>query len=289
MPQRPWAALPGRGYPRRGLLAIAGAGLLAPTLAASAPPAQAVTPVPTPTVRGTEVLIDGSSFASYRALEASWRYRYPWGPDHNGSARMYASADDHSQVSLADGVLTLTATRIGADEGVSASPPYLPIRYHSGAVHARQQVLVDAEYPVWTVQGRFQVTATKGSWPAFWLTAVHGWPPECDILEYKGGPRNWFNAYKNPAGDWSSSIVPVDTAQAWHDYRAVLSMVNSSDVQIQYFLDGSLLATQRGARFVGRPLWLILNLQMEGSSGSPGPDGDTHFRARDILLTRGIG
>jgi hypothetical protein len=33
-------------------------------------------------------------------------------------------------------------------------------------------------------------------------------------------------------------------------------------------------------------MWIIIDLQMEGSSGAPGPVTDTYFRARDLLVTR---
>jgi len=236
-----------------------------------------------------EVLIDGTSFASYAALEASWNYLYPWGPDHNGSARMDASSTDHSHVSLSSDVLTLEATRISDNEGTSSQPPHLSIHYHSGAVHAKQQVLVSNTYPVWDIRGEFQAPSARGTWPAFWLAGVNNWPPESDILEYKGDARNWFNTYKNAAGSWSNSIVSVADPSSWHEYRAVLKSLNNTDVQIQYYLDGSLTGTHRGANFVGQSMWIIVNLQMEGSSGSPGPNGDTYYRARNIQVTRSTG
>lgn len=37
---------------------------------------------------------------------------------------------------------------------------------------------------------------------------------------------------------------------------------------------------------LGKPLWVIINLQMEGSSGSPGPTGDTSYRARNVYIGR---
>jgi hypothetical protein len=43
-------------------------------------------------------------------------------------------------------------------------------------------------------------------------------------------------------------------------------------------------AMKRG--FVGKPMWLILNLQMEGSSGDWGPGGDTFYRARNVYVGR---
>ncbi|WP_210748098.1 hypothetical protein [Actinomadura latina] len=46
-----------------------------------------------------ETVIDGS-FTNYATLESAWNYRYPWGSDHNGSARMYGNASDHNHVYL---------------------------------------------------------------------------------------------------------------------------------------------------------------------------------------------
>jgi galactan endo-beta-1,3-galactanase len=75
-----------------------------------------------------ETLINGS-FASYSTLESEWAYQYPWGSDHNGSARMYGSPTDHNHVFPdGSGGLTLKATRITWDEGNSSSSPFLPIR-----------------------------------------------------------------------------------------------------------------------------------------------------------------
>jgi len=264
-------------HSRRRVLGMIGVGMLG---------AAALPPVSAGAVPATEVLLDSSSFASYQAFQAKWNYLYPWGADHNGSARMVASSADHSHVSLADGVLTLKASRLTGNNGTSSQPPHLAIHYNSGAVHAKQQVLVTASYPVWDISGEFQASSARGTWPAFWITGVNSWPPESDILEYKGDARNWFNTYKNASGAWSNSIVGVAMPGSWHRYRAVLTRVSSTDVQIQYYLDGSLKGTHRGANFVGKAMWIIVNLQMEGSSGAPGPSGDTYYRARNIRVTR---
>jgi hypothetical protein len=230
-----------------------------------------------------ETVIDGS-FASYSALEAAWNYRYPWGSDHNGSARMYGSSSDHNHVYLeSSGVLAIKATRITWDEGNSSASPYLPIHYHSGAIHAKQQVLVNDQFPNWEVKGEFQAPSARGTWPAFWLTGATSWPPESDILEYKGDARNWFNTYD---GEWESTIVDVPDPGAWHSYRAHLSMANDNDVTIDYYLDDRHVGTHTGSNFVGEPMWVILNLQMEGSSGEPGPTTDTLYHARNVSVAR---
>lgn len=261
---------------RRSLLIAGGAGAAAAALGLTRPAAAAT----------WETVIDGS-FASYPALEAAWNHRYPWGSDHNGSARMYGSASDRNHVYLASpGVLTIKATRITWDEGNSSADPHLPIRYHSGAVHAKQHVLVNDQFPNWEVKGEFQAPSARGTWPAFWLTGADSWPPESDILEYKGDARNWFNTYRNASGGWSSTIVNVSNPGAWHGYRAWITKVNATDVDIHYYLDGSWVGRHRGANFVGHPMWIIINLQMEGSSGSPGPTTDTYYRARNLYVGR---
>jgi len=267
---------------RRTLLGAFGAGL-----AATAVPGIAHARTARP--RSTDVLIDSSSFAGYPAFESTWNYLYPWGSDHNGSARMVGSSTDHSHIYLSGNSLVLKATRIYDDEGNSSSSPYLKIRYHSGTVHAKQQVLVNDDYPVWELRGEFQAPSGVGQWPAFWATGVNSWPPETDILEYKGTAQNWFNTYKNASGGWSNTIVPVSNPAAWHTYRAVVSKASSTDVTIKYYLDGSLKGTHTGANFVDQPMWIIIDLQMEGSSGSPGPDTDTYFLVRNPYVARSTG
>jgi hypothetical protein len=232
-----------------------------------------------------ETVLNTDSFGSYQALEANWNYRYPWGSDHNGSARMYGSASDHNHVHLSGGTLTLQATRISWDEGTSGSSPHLPIRYHSGAIHAKHQVRVTDQYPNYEVKGEFQAPSAPGTWPAFWLTGVNSWPPESDILEFKGDNRNWFNTFRT-SSDVSSTLVPVSSPGGWHAYRAWITRVNATDVDIHYYLDDTWRAVHRGAGFVGKPLWLICNLQMEGSSGGSGPSGDTFYRARNVYVGR---
>lgn len=232
-----------------------------------------------------ETVVGPSSFASYQALEADWNYLYPWGSDHNGSARMFGSPVDHNHVHLADGVLTLQATRISGSEGNSGADPHLPIRYHSGAVHLKHHVVVDSQFPEYEIKGDFAAPGVAGTWPALWLTAVNSWPPEIDIVEFKGDNRNCFNTART-SSDWSNTVVSVSNPEGWHSYRAWITKVNDSDVETHFYLDGQWRGAHRGTGFVGKPLWLIYNLQMEGSSGGNGPGGDTYFRAKNIYVGR---
>jgi hypothetical protein len=231
-----------------------------------------------------ETLIDGNSFASRAALESEWNYLYPWGSDHNGTARMYASSTDNNHLFISPaGVLNLKATRITWDEGNSSKDPYLPIHYHSAAIHAKNQVLVNDRFPNWEIRGEFQAPSARGTWPAFWITGANSWPPESDILEYKGDNRNWFNTYD---GAWDNTLVTVSSPGNWHEYRIWMTKTSGTDVQIHYYLDGAWKAAHTGSNFVGKPMNIIINLQMEGSSGSSGPTGDTYYKARNVYVGR---
>lgn len=234
----------------------------------------------------TETVIH-NTFVDRETFEAAWNYLYPWGSDHNGTARMFPD-----QVRLEDGVLVLKASRLPEEEGASKENPHLGIRYHSGAVHAKHRVEVTSEYPVHEIQGDFQAPYATGTWPAFWLTTHNPWPPEIDILEFKGHATNCVNTFRPPGDDDLDTIhVPVFDPDQWHTYRAVLTKVNATDVIFDFYLGAAGEEPARrgfgyGADFVGKPMWLIVNLQMEGSSGEPGPFGDTFFCARNVRITR---
>lgn len=251
--------------------AVAGAALTRPAFADVSPDA-------------FETLIDTNTFDSRSALESAWNYLYPWGSDHNGTARMYASHTDLSQLYIESaGTLVFKATRISGDEGTSSSDPHLPIHYHSAAIHAKKQVLVNDQYPNYEVKGEFQAPSAAGTWPAFWITGANSWPPESDILEFKGSATNWFNTYD---GSWENTKVSVSGPGSWHGYRAWIAKSSSTDVTIDYYLDGTWVGRHTGSNFVGKPMNIIINLQMEGSSGSSGPSGDTYFRARNVYVGR---
>lgn len=241
---------------------------------------------PRPAAPAWETILDRSSFSGYDSLEAKWNYGYPWGSDHNGSARMVAGPRDHRYVTVLPGnVLRLRATYTAADVGRSNKSPHEQIRYYSGAVYAKEPVVVSDAYPVWELGGSFRAPVEKGTWPAFWITAVHGWPPESDILEYKGESVNWQNTFI-VAGEAETVKTRVpDAWTAWHQYKAVIEKISDTDADIHYFVDGRPTATHR-CNLVDKPMWIIINLQMEGSSGSPGPRGKTDYYIKDVVVRR---
>lgn len=59
-------------------------------------------------------------------------------------------------------------------------------------------------------------------------------------------------------------------------------------VQTKFFLDDVEQTTQYGAGYTGAGFWLIINLQMEGSSGSPGPTAGALWCASTLLVILGL-
>jgi hypothetical protein len=73
---------------------------------------------------------------------------------------------------------------------------------------------------------------------------------------------------------------------AWHNYRVVAQLENSTNVDFHYYIDGIMEAEQTAATFVGAPCWVIIDYQMEGSSGAPGPSSTTYTYASNIVVNR---
>ncbi|AXP82068.1 Endo-1-2C3-1-2C4-beta-glycanase ExsH [Mariniflexile rhizosphaerae] len=227
-----------------------------------------------------ETIIEADSFDDMKRFKANWNYFYPWGTDHNGSARMYKS-----QIRLENNSLHLKASPVAKGEGKSTSPPHLAIKYHSGAVHAKHQIKVSKEYPEYMISGEFKAPTEQGTWPAFWLTAVDGWPPESDILEFKGDAVNWQNTFITPKNVTTIKRTIQDALENWHTYAVKLKYIDAEHASITYYIDGEQTGVHY-TNFTNKPLWLIINLQMEGSSGDMGPHTGTSYFAKNVTVKR---
>jgi len=224
-----------------------------------------------------ETVIPTNSFNSFSTY---WNNLYPWGSDHNGSARMRTQ-----NISVSGGVLTLTSSPTSG-VGNSSKDPWLPIHYYSGAVHSKAIPVVNDAWPKWRFSAEVQSPSATGTWPAWWITGADSWPPEADIMEFKGSTTTWTNTYKNTSGGWSSQGHVISNPANWHIYTAYLTKINATDVKIEYWIDGTLKATHTGANFVGKRFNIILNYQMEGSSGAPGPTGTTYMKVRNVHVQK---
>ncbi len=230
--------------------------------------------------RKWETVLDSNSFLNQKTFKKEWNLFYPWGTDHNGTARMYKD-----QMTIDNGVLTIKADPVKKYEGKSSSTPHLDINYHSGAVHAKHQILVNEAYPVYTISGEFKAPIKKGTWPAFWLTAVKGWPPEIDILEFKGDANNWQNTFITPENCTTIKKNIPDALDNWHQYSIELNRIDETHTKVTYFLDGEKTG-EHWTNFTNHPMWLIINLQMEGSSGSMEKAESVTYMARNVTIKR---
>ncbi|MBS0028231.1 family 16 glycosylhydrolase [Chitinophaga sp. 2R12] len=236
-----------------------------------------------------EIVLDGNSFASYANFETHWNYLYPWGADHNGSARMSGTSTDHNNIYLDAGVLNIKAELFDWGGATVPNPDgpgtEIELHYKSGAIHTKDNIVVNDAYPNWEIKGDFQAPSDGGTWPAFWLCGSSTYPPECDILEYKGDNINWQNTYITD-DDAESKLTEVLSPSEWHSYGIRMKKINNTDVSVEYYIDEELTATHTGKGYVGKPMQIIINLQMEGSSAGDPPAADTYFKARNISVRR---
>ncbi|WP_447641140.1 MULTISPECIES: family 16 glycosylhydrolase [Chitinophagaceae] len=162
--------------------------------------------------------------------------------------------------------------------------PSLTSRIRTTMTH----VIFSDSLPNWTISGDFQSPSIAGTWPAFWITGVDNWPPESDIMEFKGGSTVWQNTMTGP--DWQNvtyqtqKTLVSNAANSRHNYKIVMNRISSTNLNITYFVDNKQTAVH-SANFMNQRFWLIIDLQMEGSSGSSGPTtGATIMWAKNIYV-----
>ncbi|KAE8385387.1 concanavalin A-like lectin/glucanase domain-containing protein [Aspergillus alliaceus] len=224
-------------------------------------------------------IIPTTCFDSYTSLEEYFSYLYPWGSDHNGSARMVGNSTDHDYISVESGTLTLLAKPVKGQEPTSGGQE---INYLSGAVHSKNTFTVEAGSG-FDIEGEFQATTDKGTWPAFWFNSAKTWPPEIDMAEWKGSGQLTFNVF-NTSSEVMNHNVDYPLPKEFHKIKTQIRAENDADIWVKYFLDDVEVTTQYGKDYIGKPLYLIINLQMEGSSGTPGPSTDTYYRVKNLSI-----
>ncbi len=218
--------------------------------------------------------IPKTNLDSQKDFEAVWNYNYPWGTDHNGAARM-----DKSQLKLEDGTLTVTAKRVSGQKPARHGGKDIAVKYLSGAIHAKEHFAVTAGGG-YDFSGDFKATTARGTWPAFWLTGIDvpGFvtppspflspevsappanlapclPSEVDMAEWKGSGKISFNTF-NTSSQVAVKDVSYPAPADFHGIRCELRDVNGRDVSVKFYMDGSLVTTQMGRNFVGKPFYL---------------------------------
>ncbi|KAJ5088583.1 hypothetical protein N7456_012199 [Penicillium angulare] len=235
-------------------------------LAALSPLVLALPEAKTGIAKRASTLIPTSCFDSTSSLTEYFEYNYPWGDTHNGAAIMSSA---NAVISTA-GTLTLNATYTGASD----------YAYDSGTVYSKQTFTVEASGGL-DFSADFIAPVATGTWPAFWLDGANSWPPEIDIAEWKGTGDISFNTF-NTSSEVEALNVDYPSPTEFHTVKAELRDENGSDISVKFYLDGDLITTQYASGFTGQPLYLIIDLQMEGSSGSPGPTGTTLYEIKNL-------
>jgi beta-glucanase (GH16 family) len=153
------------------------------------------------------------------------------------------------------GTLTITAQKVSGQKPATHGGKQIPINYLSGAVYAKQHFTVPTGGG-FVFSGSFQATTGKGTWPAFWLTAVNGWPPEVDMAEWKGSGKISFNTFNTSSVlQWKDVSYP--NPGDFHDIKCqIRDRGNGRDAQVKYWLNGVEVTTHYGKDYVGKPLYL---------------------------------
>jgi beta-glucanase (GH16 family) len=198
----------------------------------------------------------------------------------SGGARM-----DKAHVTISTpGTLTITAQRVTGQQPATHGGKQIPINYLSGAIGAKQHFTVPAGGGL-IFRASFHAPVGKGTWPAFWLTAVNGWPPEIDMAEWKGSGKISFNTF-NTSTSVQTKDITYDSPNGWHDIKCQVKDNGGNVAQVKYWMDGTEVTTHYGRDYVGKALYLVVNLQMEGSSGTPGPGGSEYLRSVRKMVVR---
>uniref|UniRef100_A0A8H7K6R4 Uncharacterized protein n=1 Tax=Bionectria ochroleuca TaxID=29856 RepID=A0A8H7K6R4_BIOOC len=177
---------------------------------------------------------------------------------------------DKSQVSTAQGYLTLTSKPVTGQPPAHHGGKDIPINYLSGAIHAKKTFTVQAG-------GGFDFSAD------FLAPVDKGMAPEIDVAEWKGSGDISFNTF-NTSSQVTARDVPYSNPKAWHTVRTEIRDANGRDVSVSFYLDNKWVATQYGSNYVDAGLYFIINYQMEGSSGSPGPSTTTTYSVRNVKV-----
>lgn len=209
---------------------------------------------------------DGDSLS-----EENWNYEVGGGGWGNSELQYYTKGEN---VSVADGVLTITARR-ETKGGYNFTSSRITTRKKAFTTYGR-------------IEARIKLSAQNAMWPAFWMMpeANNGWPTcgEIDIMENKGSSstttssalhytdRNGNHAYQ--AGAYSFSERNGEgTIEDWHTYYLIWN-----EEQMDFYVDDHLKLT------VPRRTW-----HPQGGKTYPGDDDAPFNKDFYVILNMAVG
>ena len=202
-------------------------------------------------------------------LGRQWTTCYWWAVQgctisSNGEAEWYLP----SQVAISDGVLHLSA-QPALSRHVART-----FTHQSGMVSTGRtgDAVSDSARYAFTyghLEVRFRTPAARGLWPAIWMLPVTNQPlPEIDVLEQYGDNTRAASMTLHPTNGAvaHSDFTGPDLSQGWHTVA-----LDWTPGRLQWTLDGRRRLEVTGSRVPSEPMYLIINLAVGGSAGSPVP------------------
>ena len=197
-------------------------------------------------------LVWSDEFTNGTTLDTNlWGYgSTPWGSENQSACTLIPPEDTY----VGGGNLT-NRSRLGPFTGLSGTT----YAYSSGWTWSK----------IWLAYGYLEIRAQypneRGAWPAFWMLKS-GWPPEIDIDEYRGTPKNYMtHALYDSTSTWHSSATG-DTGGSftgWHVYG-----LEWGPGYLKYYIDGVIQNTTTLSTVPSDPMYVIL------SNGSDCTDSD---------------
>jgi beta-glucanase (GH16 family) len=140
----------------------------------------------------------------------------------------------------------------------------------TGGADADRKRAAGAAFTYGYVDVRFRFPRGFGLWPAIWLLPASGASrPEIDMLETLGQrPNQWkFNVHLQGGVDQGWSHFGGNTSSDWHTIGLFWT-----PRKLVWVMDGKPVQTYSGPNIPREPMYLVLNLGVDGSRGTPDPD-----------------
>lgn len=161
------------------------------------------------------------------------------------------------------GLLRLT-TRPAPEAARAALHGY---RFTSGMISSRRSFLQRHGY----FEIRARLPEGQGTWAAFWMLAPDGWPPEIDVLEFRGGAPDTLalRLHWSEAGEHRKAGCDIAARAAGTEFRSY-GLLWQPD-RFVYYRDRRPVAWVAMKPGFDRPMYLLANLALGGWGGPVDP------------------
>ncbi|MDQ0321161.1 beta-glucanase (GH16 family) [Pararhizobium capsulatum DSM 1112] len=206
-----------------------------------------------------------------------WDAKFPWAPESGGTLHTngelqwyvnpaYEPTRSLNPFSVQNGILTISAERTpqGMEQEVGGRT------YTSGMLTTHSSFAQTYGY----FEIRADMPNDRGAWPAFWLLPEDGkWPPELDVVEMRGQEpqtiHTTVHSMETGSRTTKETATQVPTTDGFHNY----GLLWTEDELVWYFDDVE-IARERTPSDMHGPMYMVLNLAVGGTAGTPSSDFD---------------